>query len=104
MFLAAKAEEDVLRLQTVMDAAHFIQYRERTKLSDNKELFFKTRERILECERLVMTTLDFNLDLLHPMNPSMRYCRHLWDPERTHKNKERPAWVDPLKQMAWSTR
>lgn len=65
VFLACKVEENIQKLERILDVSHEIRTSDSHPLSDNKEQMWKTRERTLICERVLLDTISFNVAVDH---------------------------------------
>jgi len=65
VFLACKVEENIQKLERILDVAHEIRTSETKPLSENPEHMWKTRERTLICERILLDTISFNIVVEH---------------------------------------
>lgn len=69
MFLAGKVEETPKLLQNVLFMSYEIRHKREKKAVERmkqKEVYEHEKERVLLAESLVLTTLDFDLNIIHP--------------------------------------
>ena len=85
VFLACKVEENIQHLETVLNAAYAIQTHESTPLSQNEEKMWKTRERILLCERILLDTMCFNITIQHSHSHAVKFVREIAKGEKFQK-------------------
>lgn len=74
LFLAAKSEETPRPLNSVLLVAYGIWHRQdlaNFHYRMPKDWFEQFKERVLEAEQMLLTTLDFELTVQHPYNPLM---------------------------------
>ncbi|XP_073009019.1 cyclin-T1-3-like [Typha latifolia] len=69
LFLAAKSEETPRLLDTVLRASCEISQLAFLPNMLHRDWFQQYRERVIEAEQMILTTLDFELDVKHPYAP-----------------------------------
>lgn len=77
VFLACKVEENIQKLERILDTSHELRTHDPKPLSDNKEMMWKTRERTLICERVLLDTISFNVAVDHAHFHASQFARTL---------------------------
>ena len=65
VFLACKVEENIQKLERILDVAHNLRTGDPKPLSQNAEQMWKKREKTLVCERILLDTISFNVVVEH---------------------------------------
>jgi hypothetical protein len=82
VFLACKVEENIIKLERILDASHELRTNETKHLSEDAERMWKTRERTLICERVLLDTISFNVAVEHSHFHANRFSLQLADGDK----------------------
>jgi len=99
VFLAAKVEEDMRRLDEVSKQAQSI--RNFGKMSDlaagepTQDLIRMIREKVLLCERVLLNTLSFDVSVTHPHIPAFNLIKKI-------RVQGGPKGLNEFRQASWN--
>lgn len=77
LFLASKVEETPKKLKEVVIETYKAHHQGTTTLEPESKEFWELKEKILVCERILLTTLGFNLSVEHAYRPLLAYVKSI---------------------------